>query len=93
MARIILKGDEEILAAGIGNSTNAGNAKLARVYNPSSSADAIVYVVDPTGANEYSGIGSVTLGPQVTEFFEKQPTYNIYGNATIHVAPVGYGAN
>ena len=60
MARIILKGDEEILAAGIGNSTNAGNAKLARVYNPSSSADAIVYVVDPTEANEYSGIGSVS---------------------------------
>ena len=28
----------------------------------------------------------MTIGPRVTEFFEKQPSYNIYGNATIHVS-------
>ena len=44
----------------------------------------LVRVLNPTG--------TATV-PRVTEFFEKQPSYNIYGNATIHVAPVGYGAN
>ena len=49
MARIILKGDEEIIAAGIGNSTNAGNAKLGPcLQSIQFKIDAIVYVVDPT---------------------------------------------
>ena len=65
MARIILKGNEQVIAAGIGNSTNASNARLVRVYNPgggSGGSDPVqVHIVDPTGANEYSGIGSCTV--------------------------------
>ena len=43
--------------------------------------------------NEYSGIGSFTLGGNVTEFFEKQPSYTIYGEDNHSRPPVGYGAN
>jgi hypothetical protein len=98
MARIILKGNEQVIAAGIGNSTNASNARLVRVYNPgggSGGTDPVqVHIVDPTGANEYSGIGSCTVANKAVEYFEKQPSYNVYAvGGAIHVTSVGYGPN
>ena len=58
------------VAAGVGNSITASNATLVRVLNPSGTAT-VVHVTDPAGLNEYSGIGSFTLGGNAVEYVEK----------------------
>ena len=70
MARILLKASEVDVAAGVGNSITASNATLVRVLNPSGTAT-VVHVTDPAGLNEYSGIGSFTLGGNAVEYVEK----------------------
>ena len=92
MARILLKASEVDVAAGVGNSITASNATLVRVLNPTGTAT-VVHVTDPTGLNEYSGIGSFTLGGNAVEYVEKAPSYTIYGEATMKVAKVGFAAN
>ena len=74
MARILLKASEVDVAAGVGNSITASNATLVRVLNPSGTAT-VVHVTDPAGLNEYSGIGSFTLGGNAVEYVEKAPSY------------------
>jgi hypothetical protein len=92
MARIILKGDEINIAAGVGNSSTVSNASLVRVLNPAGTATT-VFVTDPTGVNAYSGIGSFTLQGNAVEYVEKQPTYTIYGETVIKAVRVGFAAN
>jgi hypothetical protein len=92
MARILLKGNEIDIASGIGNSSTVSSATLVRVLNPAGTATT-VHVTDPTGLNEYSGIGSFTLGGNAVEYVEKQPSYTIYGEAAIKAVKVGFAAN
>lgn len=93
MARILLKASEVDVAAGVGNSITASNATLVRVLNPNTAVATVVHITDPAGLNEYSGIGSFTLGANAVEYVEKAPSYTIYGEAVIKVVKVGFAAN
>ena len=56
----LLAGGELYVAAGAAASTTVGDATLVRIYNSHSAAN-IITVTDPTGANGYSGVGSMTV--------------------------------
>ena len=47
-------------------------------------------VTDPTGANEYSGTGSITLPDNAIEYIEKQPSYTIHGSGAFKATKVGF---
>jgi len=85
---IILAGEESI-AAGIGNSSTVGSATCVRVFN-SSGADVVIYTTDPTGANEYSGIGSITMPNDHVEYIQKRASYTIWGTGAFKAAKVGF---
>ena len=89
MARIILKGSELRIAAGVAASTNVGNATLVRVMNPTATA-AVIHVQDPAALNEYSGIGTYTIAGSAVDFVEKQPTYTIHSESAVYVTKVGF---
>tara|TARA_Y100001956_G_scaffold79580_1_gene92942 strand:+ start:196 stop:474 length:279 start_codon:yes stop_codon:yes gene_type:complete len=80
---------EASVASGIGNSTTVGSATCVRVFN-SSGSDLQITVTDPTGANEYSGTGSITLPDNQVEFIEKQPSFTIHGNGAFKATKVGF---
>ena len=85
----LLLGAELSVSAGVANSTNVGNAKLVRIYNSSGSAN-VITVIDPTGTNELSGVGSMTVHTNHVEFIEKQPNYTIHGSAAFKAVKVGF---
>ena len=47
-------------------------------------------VTDPTGLNEYSGTGSITLPDNAIEYIEKQPSYTIHGSGAFKATKVGF---
>ena len=86
MYRLKLKGDEANLATGIGNSTTVGSATLVRVVN--SSGGSVVVVVRNS---ELTGIGSITMLNNTSEFIEKAGSdlLHVLGG-TVQVAKVGF---
>jgi hypothetical protein len=88
-SRTIILSGEYSVAAGIANSITVDNATVVRVFN-SSGGDLIVSVSDPTGANEYAGVGSITMPDNHVEFIEKKASYTIWGDAGFMASKVGY---
>ena len=80
---------ESSVGSGIGNSTTVGSATCVRVFN-SSGSDLVITVTDPTGANEYSGTGSISMPDNHIEFIEKQPSYTIHGSGAFKATKVGF---
>jgi hypothetical protein len=89
MTRTIILANETDVASGIGNSTTVNNATVVRVFN-NSGADLTITVFDPSNANEYSGIGSITMPDNHIEYIEKPGSYAIWGSAGFKVTKVGY---
>ena len=87
--RTLILASEASVASGVGNSTTVGSATCVRVFN-SSGSDLVVTVTDPTGANEYSGTGSITLPDNGIEFIEKQPSFTIHGSGAFKATKVGF---
>ena len=85
----IILGGEIVIGAGIGNSSTVGSATLVRVHNDSG-ATAVISVTDPTGSNDYSGIGSITMPSASTEYIEKRPSYTVWSDKNIRAAKVGF---
>ena len=87
--RTLILASESSVASGVGNSTTVGSATCVIIFNISGS-DLQITVTDPTGANEYSGTGSITLPDNQVEFIEKQPSYTIHGNGSFKATKVGF---
>ena len=85
----LLLGAELSVTAGIGNSTNVGNATLVRGYNSSGGVN-VIAVTDPTGENSYSGVGSMTVHTSDVEYIEKPSSYTIWGSAAFKATKVGF---
>ena len=80
---------ESSVSSGVGNSTTVGSATCVRVFN-SAGSDLVITVTDPTGANEYSGTGSISMPDNHIEFIEKQPSYTIHGSGAFKATKVGF---
>lgn len=89
MSKTIILAGEESISAGIANSSTVSNATVVRVFNDSGS-DLIITVIDPTGNNSYSGIGSISMPNDHIEFIEKHPSYAVYGSAGFKATKVGF---
>lgn len=89
MSRTIILGNEIDVTSGIGNSTTVNNATVVRVFNNSGN-DLVVNVTDPTNANEYSGVGSISMPDSHIEYIEKPASYTIWGSANFKATKVGY---
>ena len=87
--RTLILASESSVASGVGNSTTVGSATCVRVFN-SSGSDLVLTVTDPTGLNEYSGTGSITLPYNAIEYIEKQPSYTIHGSGAFKATKVGF---
>ena len=85
----LLAGGELYVAAGAAASTTVGDATLVRIYNSHSAAN-VITVTDPTGANGYSGVGSMTVHTNHVEYIEKQPSYTIHGSSPFRAVKVGF---
>jgi hypothetical protein len=87
--RTIILSNELDIASGIGNSSTISNATVVRVFN-SSGGTLNISVSDPTGANEYSGVGSISMPSNHIEYIEKPGAYTIWGSANFKATKVGY---
>ena len=85
----VLLGAEVSVTAGIGNSSTVGNATVVRVFN-SSGSDNVISVTDPTGANEYSSIGSISMPDNHVEYIQKRASYTIWGSGAFKATKVGF---
>ncbi len=85
----LILSQEVVVGAGIGNSTTVNKATLVRVYNDSGSVN-VIHVIDSSGDNTFSGIGSISIANGGTEYIEKPADYNIYGKAAFRAAKVGF---
>ena len=90
MADIVkLIGGEISVAAAIGNSSTVDRATLVRIYNDSGAVN-VISVTDPTGTNELSGIGSITVASGGVEYIEKPSSFTVWGKGAFRAAKVGF---
>ena len=85
----LILGGEIVVTAAIGNSSTVNNATLVRVYNDSGAVN-VISITDPTGTNELSGIGSITVASGGVEYIEKPSSYTVWGKGAFRAAKVGF---
>ena len=85
----LILGGEIVVTAAIGNSSTVNNATLVRVYNDSGAVN-VISITDPTGTNELSGIGSITVASGGVEYIEKPSSFTVWGKGAFRAAKVGF---
>jgi len=85
----LILGGEIAVTAAIGNSSTVNNATLVRIYNDSGAVN-VISVTDPTGTNELSGIGSITVASGGVEYIEKPSSFTVWGKGAFRAAKVGF---